>query len=369
MVLPKPYTIDELNTISDNFVLHLKQAIAQLPSSLAFLPHPLPKKTFVKIDQQYQLIKLGGTNTKSEIYNYGKEGIHYLLNYQEFKVPIFNGSVDLCNFLANIIHTDTQVVALNFAFPTKPILREGRLDGILFASTKEHVLDDMFGKAVGQTIESFILEKTSKKIKIAVANDTVCLLLGAIEEPNYTSHTAIVVGTGFNIALHEQSGVILNLEAGNFDAFTPSDTGSLVIEKSINKSAYHFEKEVSGKYLFQHFNLFIDQYSLPFQHLRDSDELSSLSQKSDDKGQIAKSLLKRSASLVASHMVGIYKYYQKPQTICITEGSFYWHGYQYHQYVQDALHLLGYTIDKIHIIKPTENHKTGHKHLIFSSNI
>ncbi|EKE25306.1 MAG: hypothetical protein ACD_5C00217G0001, partial [uncultured bacterium] len=66
------------------------------------------------------------------------------------------------------------------------------------------------------------------------------------------------------------------------------------------------EKETTGAYLYQHFNLIIEKENIDFKPLRSTLELKNLSHQSIPRvSKIANDLLDRSASYISAQITGI----------------------------------------------------------------
>ncbi|HRN96305.1 MAG TPA: hypothetical protein PLD54_02570, partial [Candidatus Levybacteria bacterium] len=170
-----------------------------------------------------------------------------------------------------------------------------------------------------------------------VANDTICLLLSGLMHYSQEELIGGIVGTGVNFALFDH-GQAINIEAGNFDIFTPSQEATILDQMSQRPGEALFEKEVSGAYLFQHYNVQIRGNS-NVQPLISTMELAKLSIGSDESAQRAKKILEYSASLVACQIAGILEF-KKRSCVGVMEGSLFWKAHNYKTLVETYVSML-----------------------------
>ena len=64
------------------------------------------------------------------------------------------------------IDKDSTYVVINFAYPVTPLLRDGRLDGVLLRGMKENRFTGLVGQEIGGSIEKYILEKQKRQIQV-----------------------------------------------------------------------------------------------------------------------------------------------------------------------------------------------------------
>jgi hexokinase len=300
----------------------------------------------------------------------------------------------LAAFLKEHLDKEASALGINFAFPLNPIIgSNNQLDGILIGGTKEHTFDGLIGQSISDFVSGIFFEKFGKRIPVTVANDSICLTLSG----SGTEDAGLIVGTGINLSLKmvqknknilnksgstsRHSGLlaslrsgsrisngsypgaasstalsslpkgqydneikyIANLELGNFDGFTPTETLRTIDQYSEHPGTYLFEKSISGRYLVVYYNeeVKLRKFNLP--HLDSSIELSRLAEKSlGPDGDLARSILARSASLIACALAGAYEFKNSLSKFeIITEGSLFWKGYKYLENVNRQLALLG----------------------------
>jgi hexokinase len=335
-----PMSLSLLKNIHTNFEQELQLANTNHKTSLPFILNTIPSTPLVKNGETFQVIAVGGSMYRNALVkkeNTGDLTIEYEITD---RLPIFTLREDFLSFVDGQIESNTTMLALNFAYPLEPVFEKGKLDGKLIRGTKEHRFLGLVGQNVGEEIEKYILEKYKRHITVSVANDTVCLILSGLTKTKWDHLAAGIVGTGLNFALFLDKTTIVNLEAGSFNNFPQTDTGKIVDAASNMKGIGLFEKEVSGAYLYQHFNQLIKEKQVDHQPLKDTTELSYLAAKEiPGVSEVAAEQLERSAAFVATQIAGIAKFKKQPLTF-IMQGSLFWKGYNYKEMVNKYVHEL-----------------------------
>ena len=235
------------------FTNELHMAADGYPTSLPFIRHHLPKATLVKDGEIFQVIVSGGSCFQKATFRKKGDELELLSN-SEGDQPRFDTKRRFFEFLTSHLEPNVSVLALNFANPLTPTTRDDILDGILTRGTKENDFAGLVGKTIGQEYEKYIKEKQDRDIKVACANDTICLLMSGLVDYPRMQLAAGIVGTGLNFAIFLDELTAVNLESSNFDKFELSDAAKAVDAASSQKGMSVYEKEVSGAYLHQHLN-------------------------------------------------------------------------------------------------------------------
>lgn len=345
--------------IKKAFIDELKKTFFGEHTSLSYLKHYLPEKPL--IDRGIvQGIVIGGTNYIVSVEDIQEDGRRLVLDKRTGVLPIMKDDKTFISFLQDHLDERALAVGVNFGFPLEPIFGpHGELDGKLITGTKEHKFDWLIGTNIGDAVrkarrEMFVGKATNWDIPVSVANDTVCLTLAG----DGTEDGSMIAGTGFNIGIKQQEGnktMIINLETGNFDKFEPTQAIKVIDACSDQPGRNLFEKMISGKYLAEVFNIKAERLGINTPKLTTSQELSALSQESNDDhaNQLARVLLERSASMVAVSLAAIYEFRNKPEKMTIIgEGSLLWKGWNYIPNIEKQLEELGVpkgTINIIHI--------------------
>lgn len=327
-----------LKTILINFLSELENAAGDKKTSLPFIVHELSPASFVKNNNSFLSLVIGGTFGKATILKKEKHKVR-ILSVKEKQISFLNEKV-FFDFINNQLPDNVGIVALNFAYPIKPVLKGGKLDGILLTTMKEAKFHKLIGKQIGKEIENYIFKKRNKKIKVAVANDTVCLLLSGLSQFKKEELAAGVVGTGFNIAFFLEGNRLVNLESANFDKFSQTEEGEIIDKESDRPGKALFEKEISGAYLYKHFNLAIKKQNIEYPTLSSTEELSEVSKKNIPLvSGIAKDIIKRSAQLVACQIAGVVMF-KKRNMVFNMEGSLFWKAHNYKKIVEETVRML-----------------------------
>ncbi len=325
------YSLDELREIKKSIVSELNNAAQNKPSSYPFIRHVLSKKPHVKLNEVFQVMVIGGTVFKTALVKKTITGTEILEQSQE-ALPLFDTEIIFLEFLSQRIRRETKHLALNFAYPVNPVNREDILDGTLISGSKEHQFKDLVGKTIGQEVEKYFFDKTNQKIQVTLANDTICLLLSGLTKSGWENLAAGVVGTGLNFAIYLKEYEAINIEAARFNKFLSTKEGKKIDENSQNPHQALFEKEISGAYLFQHYNI-VKGFN---KAINSTEELNTLANDNDEDAQ---KVLERSASLVAVQMAGIMEFLGKDLHF-IMQGSLFWNGYNYRRHVMDYMNNI-----------------------------
>jgi hexokinase len=360
--------ISQLKTISANFTKELNDASLGKKTSLAFIANQLPSSPIVKDREVFQAFVAGGTNARIALIRKNKNRDE-VLNQKEEHI-FFKKDLEFLDFINNNLSDKVKAIGLNLAYPIKPVFAQGVLDGILIKLTKEGQFRGLEGKQVGKEISKYIWKKRNKKIKVSVANDTICLLASGLSQFNQKDLAAGIVGTGFNMAFFEDTDKPVNLEAANFDKFPISKNAKIIDRESSKPGEYLFEKEVSGAYLYKHFNLAIKNMRINFPDLKSTKELDllcsldivsgpvnlinaicNLSEKDQQKvSLIARDTIKKSSHLVACLIAGLTNFKKKNMTF-VMEGSLFLQSEGYKEEISKMLKILcpEYKIKFFHI--------------------
>jgi len=307
-------SLDQLGKLARQFKLELQAAQVGEPSSLSFLFHPLPQPP--SLQGQLQVISIGGTNLRSALVISASRG-YRLENFTRQTLLKLDQDQFISLISSNLNH-NTKYLALNLAFPLRPHLNQGLLDGILIRATKEHDFQGMIGQSLVSTLSPHLPASPT----LSVGNDAACLALASI--PVFSAPSlALVLGTGFNLAFYDGQQ-INNIEAGRFNQLPQTPLDRLLDHSSQAPGTQILEKQVAGGYLASLFNLYASSQNLP--QVTTTSELAGLTQ-SHPGYQLAQALFLRSASLVSASLCGYAEYAQTHQLNLLAEGSLFWSSY------------------------------------------
>ena len=326
--------------IVNSFVQELARSHANQKTSLEFIRHTLSTPARNSFDN-IQAITIGGTFYNTAVVS---PATYELSHQQHGSFQILSSAQAFLSLMERLIRPEETSIAVNFAYPLKPVTENGTLDGILLNGSKEHTFNGLVGKQVGKAIQDYIWEKRKQKLRVSVANDTICLLLSGLTKYPWSQIAAGIVGTGMNFALFEDEHTAVNLESGSFDKFEQSVEGKIIDAQSAEPGTALFEKEVSGAYLYKQFNLKAEKEGISTR-IADTSELDRLAQTH----HIARDVLDHSAHLIASQIAGILEFQQRDITF-VTQGSLFWKGHNYKNTVDTVVKkLTNYSANYIEI--------------------
>lgn len=322
-----------LTQIKNNFVSELQNGVDGTTSSLPFIKHTLASNTLVELGEVFQTLVIGGSFYQKALMKRVNGNIQ-ILEYSQGEQPPFLKEQDLLSFIEQHLDPNVKTVAVNFAYPLKPVTRGDIVDGVLVSGSKENTFDGLVGKTLGETIEQYFKEKHNRELRVAAANDTICLLLSGLIHHGWDNLAAGIVGTGLNFAIFLDKTNVVNLESANFNKFPQTESGRDIDSKSVEPGGAVYEKEVSGAYLYRHFNYVAKKQNLPIEEIKSTKELESLVRHENaDIAKLANDILHYSASLVAAQIAAIMEFCKR-DIVFIMQGSLYWKGYNYKETVE-----------------------------------
>lgn len=338
-MLEETMTLSDIETIKESFKEELRNAEKRKESSLSFFINQIPPKPIVEDGQIFQVLTIGGSVRGRALIK--KEGGKlFVLKKERSPLPIFRTQEDLFRCVRDLLDEKTTILAINFAYPIDPFFNGEALDAILVKGTKEHLFEGLVGRAVGQAIEEHLLKQSKRRVKVSLANDTICLLLAGLISHPWDSLAGMVLGTGFNMALFLDRDRLVNLEVGNFSKFLQTEEGEEIDRQSAIPGVNIFEKEVSGGYLYSHFNLLIKKRNVSYPELSSTEGLSDvLSSGKLEARQIAQEVFSRSSKYIASIIAGVLEYIGRDLTFNV-EGSLFWKAPGYKEAVEKNVKLI-----------------------------
>jgi len=325
--------IHNLKIIQKNFINELTSANKNHKSSLPFIRHKLTTTSIVNDGEIFQTMVIGGSVYQKALMK-KTDGKIEMISHLEGPQPQFSSKQILLEFLQEHVDPEVGVVALNFAYPMKPTNRDGVPDGTLVNGSKENTFDGLVGQRVGEEIEKFFKKNHDRDIKISAANDTICLLLSGLTKHAWDKLAAGVVGTGLNFAIFLDMDTVVNLESAEFDKFTQSEAGKIIDQASNALGSALFEKEVSGAYLYHHFNIEAKKRGLSVDKITNTKAIDDYAINSNAQiAHLAREILAQSAMLVTAQVSGILEFCGRDLTF-IMQGSLFWKGKNYKDTVE-----------------------------------
>lgn len=346
------FLISDLQNFQSNLKQELLSSFHGQKTDLLYLKTNLPNKFNSKkfsLDL-FQAMTIGGSHLETCLASFQSNCLK-LGEVKNYPIPELSSKEVFLDLIKKYLNPKIKLLALNLAYPLQPI--DSKLpDGILTKATKEHSFNGLIDKPIGQTIETYF-QTQGQHIKVVVANDAVALISGAREKFRNVDSLKIlcgVLGTGLNFAWLENENLAVNLELGNFSKFKLSYTGSLIDKMSNNPKTQLLEKETSGKYLYQHFNLLNSK-----QTIQSTLELSDLIKKNQSiQANFGKTIFNRSARLLASTISGLYTaklelgHLKKGDLVqVVMEGSLFWKGSGYLDLVKKYLALINFSEEQV----------------------
>lgn len=331
--------LQTVRQVKDQFLSDLYQSSSGQNSSLLFIRHHVTTTPLVKSGDIIQVLVIGGTNFQKALIQKVDNQARIISHEQELQ-PQFATKADLMTFLATHIDPNVEVVAINFAYPLTPSLRNGMLEGTLESGSKENTFDGLVGESMGEEIETHMKHVHKRTIRVAVGNDVICLLLSGLNHHRWDAIAAGIVGTGLNLAMFLDKDTCVNIESANFNHFPQSETGKEIDRLSASPGTALYEKEVSGAYLYQYFNILAKKQDLPIQNINSSEQLNLLTHHGTrDVARLAREVLDHSASLASAQIAGILEFSKRDLTF-IMQGSLYWRGNGYKESVENLVTKL-----------------------------
>ena len=302
-----------------------------------------------KIVDDYRALALdfGGTNLRGGIVSMAQGKFKIENKILETKLPIIRGEAlskdryfAVQSDLINALQPPPGLpLGYCFSYPTLP-MADG--DATLIKWTKEVNVPEVLNKPVGALLKEHLIQSGSYICsEYVVINDTIAGLFAGWAMTKADAHIGLIVGTGTNIATFIDEKNIpklglaysgnrqlpVNLESGNFTPPFLSEWDDVVDRESTNPGEQRFEKAVSGVYLSQ---IFKARY--PNAQLDANEGVPGLLKIIEgqygftiDQIGFAKTIIERSAKLVASALAGTILFLSKNkslQEVSITgEGS------------------------------------------------
>lgn len=332
--------LQQAEIIKKSFTNELHAAAANKPTSLSFIKHQLPAKKLVNDGEVFQVMVFGGTVfTKALVKKVNNEVI--ILEKQQQDHPAIRTGEMFLQFLTEQVYPQIYSLAINFAFPLKPFIRNGKLDGVLLSATKSNnAFSGLINKPVGKVVEAYLFEKLQAAVNVLVVNDAVCLLLAGANKYKAEYLIGAIMGTGTNTTMFHNSFAI-NIQSGEFNNFSPSEECLNVDKKSTAPGVSLFEKETAGGYLYKQFNYLLQKYGFNHPLINSTKELYGVTKniKNEKAVTLAQLLFEKSAALMAGQIAGLAEF-KKHDLNLIIEGSAYWDNSLYQEYFKNYLDKL-----------------------------
>lgn len=212
------------------------------------------------------LIDAGGTNFRSALGYFDKNGVAHLEELVKTRMPASDGYLSKEEFYAQIARNLSPLLPrsdkIGFCF-SYPVEMGADIDGTVQPFTKEVKAPEVVGSKVGAETVAACKKLDGKNRRIVILNDTVATMLGgmAVSDKKYSAYLGYIYGTGTNVCYQEEAAnivklgggrrgkMIVNTECGSFDGFERGDFDRAAALRTDNPDRQPFEKMTSGKYL------------------------------------------------------------------------------------------------------------------------
>lgn len=251
-----------------DFIAEMNKGMAANHQVLPMLPTYLCNisRTNIK-DGKRILIDAGGTNFRSAIGHFDKDGKVVIERLHKTKMPASGGEVlNKAEFFGkiaeNVAYLANDATDVGFCF-SYPVLMGADLDGEVLGFSKEVKAPEVVGVKVGAETLKTLKSYSSADRKIVIVNDTVATLLGgmAVSNKQYSTYIGYIYGTGTNLCCIADTAAIskcrdlpcgnmlINMECGGYNGFKQGDFDKIVALRTDDPQRQQFEKMTSGKYL------------------------------------------------------------------------------------------------------------------------
>lgn len=224
-----------------------------------FLTYFDPSSISLK-DTSVIVIDAGGTNFRSSLVTFKKDGSCSISDFEKTKMPGTDGELSKKEFFTqiakNIERFKNSYDQICFCFSYAMTITEN-LDGILTNFSKEVQAPEVVGSYIGAELKNALKEQGWSRIpSVIMLNDAASALIAGSGNPIYSSYIGLILGTGLNCAYlqpakkeFEIKKQIIVCESAKFGGFKNSDFDILLDEKSLLPGTSPYEKLCSGAYL------------------------------------------------------------------------------------------------------------------------
>src|SRR3989338_2363779 len=225
---------EELVEYSRVFQRELLAALHNQQSSLPTILNPIHK---MRAQAGFGVaVAVGGTNGYVSSFRVSKSGVITFLNRKIFSLPEQTTKEKLFKLISgNILKVingrkEPFPIGIGFAYPLKPVLHHGFIDGELMFMSKGRTIKGLVGKRVGQEYHRYLIREYEIDTTVSVSNDAICLLLGGDG-----AEAAGVVGTGLNFAYWEKRANVAPLKLNSLSGFGQNEVAVNIEAKNFNK--------------------------------------------------------------------------------------------------------------------------------------
>ena len=211
-------------------------------------------------DKSVIVIDAGGTNFRSCIVHFSKDGASSFSDFEKTAMPGTEEKLGKKDFFAqiawNIRRLKNICNEICFCF-SYPMTITDQQDGILLGFSKEIQAPEVIGSYIGAELRQTLAERGWNNPKVILLNDTVSALLAGSGNKKYDSFVGFILGTGLNCAYMQKENPaypdvkkqVIVCECGKYGNFEKSDFDVLVDIHSSQPGTAPLEKMCSGVYL------------------------------------------------------------------------------------------------------------------------
>ena len=250
----------DLNALTNEILTDMDKGLSGKKSYQDMIPTYFDPSAIKIHETSVIVIDAGGTNFRSSLVTFNKDGSASVSDFQKTKMPGTDCELSKKDFFSqiarNISRFKDKCNEICFCFSYAMAITEDH-DGILTSFSKEVKAPEVVGCKIGEELKKALREEGwQNELKVILLNDTVSALLAGTGKKNYSSYVGFILGTGMNSAYvqPQKSGYGLNrqiivCESAKFGGFKNSDFDILLDEKSLHPGSSPFEKLCSGAYL------------------------------------------------------------------------------------------------------------------------
>lgn len=251
----------DLDTLVKSFISDMHEGLLGHKAYQDMIRTYIDPSTIKMQDKSVIVIDAGGTNFRSSLVTFSKNGAPTFSNFEKTKMPGIERELSKKEFFdqiaSNIERFKNVCREICFCFSYAMTITE-EADGILKSFSKEVKAPEVVGSHIGAELKKALVEHGwTNDPKIVLLNDTASALLAGSGSEKYSSYIGFILGTGLNAAYVQSERAdypglkkqIIVCESAKFGGFKNSDFDILMDEKSVNPGTSPYEKLCSGAYL------------------------------------------------------------------------------------------------------------------------
>jgi len=244
----------------------MKAGLVGKASSMPMIPTYLSNDGAVPFDTPVAVIDAGGTNFRSGLVTFTKDGV-VTEAFQKWPMPGIEKPAtweEFISFVADSIEPlMSRADAIGFTFSYSAEVTP-EIDGKVIRIDKEVIVTGCEGQLVGASLIRELEKRGITGKRVVILNDTAAVLLGGsagLDKTQYSGFIGQVSGTGTNtccVVAPEMitklntpltRAIIINCESGLYDGFKPGKFDVELDRESNNPGSKYFEKMTAGVYL------------------------------------------------------------------------------------------------------------------------